>query len=286
MLSRWLALVLASIALVLSACTSSSPELSEETVGGEAVDEAVDSGPHDDVVPIISTGADDQRDLIRPDDPSAYVCLVDLGPGEGEFYDKAADRLIFDSKTHFFEARYSDGSTVEIRIHPDLLTEGDAVRQAERVAIPIGLLPTELRSGIERVGFLDGDSTAQADGGGEGIHIYEQNVTLRESTQRFEETIFHESVHTSLDDLYADSAAWQAAQTADGGYLTEYASEQPEREDLAETALYAWALQHYPDRISGADAAAWRTQVPNRLEFVASVLSAPGEAAVDSSVSC
>lgn len=101
------------------------------------------------------------------------------------------------------------------------------------------------------------------------------NVTRREETNRFEETLFHEAVHTSLDDTYAQDPAWLAAQADDDAFLTAYAESDSPREDLAETALYAYALLHHPDRISEADAAAWRELVPHRIDFISKVLSPP-----------
>ena len=244
-----------------------------------------ESRPTGGVVPIVSTGADELRDLIRPGDPSAAYCLVDLGVGPGEFYDATIDALVFPEMTYFFEARYDDGSIVEIRIHPDLVV-GDAAMQADRIAAPISLLPVELRRDIERVGFLGGDANAQADGGGEGIHVYEANVAIREGANRFEETIFHESVHTSLDDRFANDPEWLSAQVADGSFLTEYAAGNPATEDLAETALYAWALSHHPNRVSEADAAAWETLVPARIAAITEILSGPGDGYDASSPSC
>lgn len=242
--------------------------------------------PTGDVVPISSTGADELRDLLRPDDPASTYCLADIGVAPGEFYDKDTDQLLFPVQTHFFEARYDDGSMVEIRVHPDLVGEVTAAAQAERIAMPISLLPTELRQDISRVGFLDGESTAQGDGGGEGIHVYAGNVTVREGANRFEETMFHESVHTSLDDDYAASIEWLGAQEADGTFLTEYAASNPETEDLAETSLYAWALLHHPERVSEADAAAWRAAIPERIAVIDTILSAPGSGYTPISPTC
>lgn len=87
--------------------------------------------------------------------------------------------------------------------------------------------------------------------------------------------MFHEAVHTSLDDLHVSEPEWIEAQAADDAFLTSYAAQNPGREDLAETALYAWALQHHPDRISEADEAAWRELVPARLDYIESILSPP-----------
>ena len=111
-------------------------------------------------------------------------------------------------------------------------------------------------------------------------------MTKRENAGRFEETLFHESVHTSIDDEFANSPEWLSAQKADGAFLTEYAASNPETEDLAETALYAWALVHHRNRISEADADAWRTLVPERIAVVSTILSAPGAGYTPSEVTC
>lgn len=284
------------IALLLAACSSNPSTDDASTENGSAdrttlrpsaaAGTADIERPEGDVVPISSTGADELRDLLRPGDPAAAYCLADLGVGPGEFYRKDIDELVFPEQTFFFEARYDDGSVVEIRIHPDVVVDSNAPAQAERIAEPISLLPTELRRDIQRLGLLFGESTAQADGGGEGIHVYADNVAVREAANRFEETIFHESVHTSLDDTYAADPEWRAAQVADDGYLTEYAADYPDTEDLAETALYAWALIHHPERISEADETAWRSLVPARISFIDDVLSAPGEGYVPAEPSC
>ena len=271
--------------MVACSDTTTEDQTAVDLVATEGDAEA-EARPTGGMEPISSTGADELRDLVRPGDPAAAYCLADLGVGPGEFYNKDTDRLEFPADTYFFEARYDDGSTLEIRIHPDLVGPADAAAQAERIAQPISLLPVELRANIKRVGFLDGVSTAQGDGGGEGIHVYEQNVLVREGAGRFEETMFHESVHTSIDDIYAASAKWIAAQESDEAFLTEYAAEFPETEDLAETALYAWALLHHPDRISEADAAAWQELVPQRIAVIETILSAPGASYTPSEPSC
>jgi len=229
-----------------------------------------DPAPGDE--PIESTGADTRLDLIRRDDPSAFDCLVGLGLRDGEFYDKVTDALEFPPDTAFFEARFTDGTRVEIRVHPELGGPDEARTEAERIARALGRLPHVLRPGIERVGILGGDATAMADGGGEGIHLYRENVERRVAANRFEETLFHEAVHTTLDDVHARSPEWIAAQEADGGFLTAYARARPEREDLAETALYAYALLHHPERVPVDDTVRWKAQVPHRIALIAEII--------------
>jgi hypothetical protein len=82
-----------------------------------------------------------------------------------------------------------------------------------------------------------------------------------------EETIFHESVHASLDDRYRLSPEWKKAQQEDGGFLTEYGMRVPDREDLAETSLFAFALSHHPGRIPPVDSRDIKASIPQRLRF-------------------
>ena len=206
--------------LVLGALVAFTGACAQERTEGLPPD-VVASLPRDE--PIESTGADTRHDLIRRDDPSALDCLVELGRRDGEFYDKVTEALVFPPDTAFFDARFTDGARVEIRVHPELGGPDDARLEAERIASALGRLPSALRPGIERVGILGGDATAMADGGGEGIHLYRENVERRVAANRFEETLFHEAVHTTLDDVHARSPEWLAAQRADGRFLTAYA---------------------------------------------------------------
>ena len=98
----------------------------------------------------------------------------------------------------------------------------------------------------------DTDATAFSDRG--LIVVYAANATRRISTHDLEETIFHESVHATWDAAHADSAGWRAAQEADGGFVTDYARKNPDGEDLAESALFAYTLAHHPERIPEPDA--------------------------------
>ena len=111
-----------------------------------------------------------------------------------------------------------------------------------------------------------------ADGGGEGIHLYRESVERRVAANRFEETLFHEAVHTTLDDAHARSPGWLAAQRADGRFLTAHARAFPEREDLAETAPYAYALLRHPERVPPDDAARWKARVPHRIAVIAEIV--------------
>ncbi len=50
-----------------------------------------------------------------------------------------------------------------------------------------------------------------------------------------EELVIHESVHGSLDAIYLDATQWLQAQQSDIRFVTEYARDFPQSEDLAES---------------------------------------------------
>jgi hypothetical protein len=102
--------------------------------------------------------------------------------------------------------------------------------------------------------------------------LYSDNATKRIGTHDLEETVFHESVHAAWDNAHAKSAEWRDAQKKDGGYVTDYARKNPQGEDLAESALFAYTLLHHPDRIPKEEAAKIASLIPNRIAFVEKLL--------------
>ena len=79
---------------------------------------------------------------------------------------------------------------------------------------------------------------ARARGGGNNdllIHTGRTAQYIR--AKNLEETLFHEAVHTSIDGRYADSPEWKAAQAADSDFISSYARDNPDREDMAELSL-------------------------------------------------
>mgnify|MGYP001363285066 FL=1 len=73
-----------------------------------------------------------------------------------------------------------------------------------------------------------------------------------------------------------NSRAWRAAQKADPGFMTEYARDRFPREDMAETALFAWGILRHPGRIPPADTADIKAVVPNRIAFIGRILPVEG----------
>ena len=157
---------------------------------------------------------------------------------------------------------------------------------ARRFALPLGQLPTSLRAGIARLGVHGGDEAFHAGTG--GIVVYTGMADQRETYAHLEESLFHEAVHASWDDQHRLSDGWVAAQAADGGFLTDYAAERPDREDLAESALFAFAILHHPDRFPPVDTADTLQAIPHRIAYIAQLLppGAPLTLPLDTAPTC
>ena len=134
-----------------------------------------------------------------------------------------------------------------------------------RYVRPLGQLPAILRSGVQRFSVHMGNEAFHAGTG--QIVAYSGTASNRIGYHHLEETIFHKSVHASLDDQYRLSVEWTKAQQEDGVFLTEYGMQIPDREDLAETALFAFALSHHPGRIPPVDTRDIVNSIPHRLRF-------------------
>ena len=208
-------------------------------------------------------------DIIRADDPSSFVCLQPLGQDRRQIWDKRVDGEPWVA-AFLFQAQFADGTSIEIAINPEFSTTEAAQSEALRYVGPLGRLPTSLRRGIERFSVHAGDKGFHAGTG--QIVVYAGRADQRLTYDHLEESVFHESVHASWDADHRLAPDWTAAQKADGGFLTDYAAESPEREDLAETALFAFAILHHPDRLPPVDTADTKAAVPHRIAYIAALL--------------
>lgn len=206
-------------------------------------------------------------DFITAQDPTTFRCLEFKRKGYREMPDKSQDSLLI-QEAYIFVAYFDDGTQIDIAIDHEFKDQQSATREANRYVKRLGKLPTSLRRGVKRMVVHKGnkDTTAFSDHG--LIVVYSANASERISTHDLEETLFHESVHASWDKKYARSKLWTDAQAKDGKFITDYARKKPLREDLAESALFAYTLTHHPDRIPQEEADRIRKTIPARIQFV------------------
>ena len=205
-------------------------------------------------------------DFIRSDDPGVFTCMRYDGEVRAEMPDKRHDEL-FANGVFSYSAQFEDGTSVGIWVHPDVGSQDVARNLALQVAGPVGKLPTIMRSRLDHVVIHEGNVTAFAEDRGRFFVLYSENMAIRIRNHDLEETAFHEAIHATLDYPKLTSAEWKNAQRADGDFITRYAKSNPQKEDMAESALFAWTLLIHPGRLPKTVEQRVRSIMPKRLEF-------------------
>ena len=212
-------------------------------------------------------------DIIQEDDATSFIWLHYRGRATRQMWDKRVDNE-FNHSVFLFDAYFTDDIRFEINVNPEFETMERATRESFRYTKALGQLPTMLRRGIDRFGIHDGDETASAGAG--KIFVYRANAINRQGYQHLEETLFHESVHVSLDPYYMYNQNWRAAQEGDPGFVTRYGRDNYPREDMAESSLLAYGILRYPGRIPEKEEARIRAINPNRIAYFATLLPVEG----------
>ena len=204
------------------------------------------------------------RDIIRPDDWSAYQSLSYVGIAPRFVFDRRDDA--FSTKPmHIFNATYADGLPIEVQVNSNDFSIGPAETYAIRYAAQVGRLPTSLRADVAMLAIHAGGGSLPWGGGNNAILIH---VDIDLAILDFEEEIlFHEAAHATYGPDHDSAPAWQAAQAADPTFISDYAREHPTREDVAETLLMWYAVRYRSDRLDAATIAATEAAIPNRLAY-------------------
>ncbi|MCO4773979.1 MAG: hypothetical protein KDA24_28355 [Deltaproteobacteria bacterium] len=200
--------------------------------------------------------------ILTDADPTSYAGRTSLGIGTRTTFDRRADAWVT-TEVHLFEATVA-GASVEVRVNTefDLAT---AEAHADIYLPAIGRLPALLLSDLRTVTIHDG---LEPFGGGNEdllIHVLQGEDYMADGI--LEETLAHEAAHTSLDPHYRDAPDWLAAQDADGGYVSTYARDFPDREDLAESVVPYLAYRHRPDAYTADQLDDVAASMPNRMLF-------------------
>lgn len=211
--------------------------------------------------------ASNNLDFIFADDPGACWSIAELGGGRTEMYDPRRDTLFVEGALHF-NVTFPD-QQLRINVHPDVR---DPQQSATEAAASVSRLPTQMRKALRYVNILDGDGSAWEEGLGGFFTLYDGLIERRLAEHDLDETVFHESAHVALDPLLSNDADWYANQSADGEFITQYAADNPEKEDIAESALFAWTMRHHTSRLPADVEAAVRNIMPNRLEYLGNML--------------
>ncbi len=203
-------------------------------------------------------------DIITSSDPTAYLGIVSTGQGLRTMYDRRVSGWIT-VNAYLFAATYYEGFIVEVQVNPEFGSAALALAEAEKYAEVIGRLPTALRMDVETVWIHMG---TELFGGGNNnllIHVGQADRYIADGI--LEETFAHEAAHTSLDADHASAPGWLAAQSADGTFISTYAEDFPESEDIAESIVPYIAVRYRSDRVSESLRDVILQTMPNRIDY-------------------
>ena len=203
-------------------------------------------------------------DIITEEDISTFIEAPYTGQGVRTMYDRRVNDWITVT-AYLFDATFNDGLTSEIQVNPEFGSSDSAFIEAEKYGIEIGRLPTVLRDDVETVWIHRG--TNPFGGGNNNILIHIGQALNYINDGILEETLVHEAAHTSLDANHAASSGWLTAQTIDGEFISTYAQDYPDREDIAESFLPYLAIRYRADRIDQSTFEIITQTIPNRIQY-------------------
>lgn len=209
-------------------------------------------------------------DVLTPASPSDLVSVTYEGSSNKRTFDRRVNAWI-NQDSHVFEARFECGrERVSVVVNSELSREESEI-QAIRFSRIVGQLPFGSRQAIHEIWIHSGNEAAG--GGNNSILIHTEYA---DKNQPFlEEVILHESAHTSLDWTFGGAVhreKWNAAANADRRFISQYAADYPDREDVAESygafVLHEMAgtnpvLRGEAERIASA--------IPNRINYFRSL---------------
>lgn len=204
-------------------------------------------------------------DIITENDPTTLTGLTAAGRGSRSMFDRRANAFIT-VNAYLFNATFSGSSSaVEVQVNPEFGSVDAARAEAERYAPVIGRLPSVSRKDLKTVWIHKG--LQPFGGGNNNLLIHTEQGESYAADGILEETFVHESAHTSLDAQHANSAGWRSAQATDPEFISTYAQDFPDREDVAESFLPWLALRYARDRITDDLAEKIGAAIPNRIAY-------------------
>lgn len=201
-------------------------------------------------------------DLIKEDDPNAFQELKFLERTERAMFDRRVNRHQT-SPVFLFEATFRDLDSIEVAVNREFETVEEATEQARRYTEAFGRLPAFLRTEIKALHIQAGTKPF---GGGSRVLIHTGQGERYSKDNILEETLAHEAAH-ALDRKHARNSDWQAAQKKDGNFISTYARDNPQREDIAESVVPFIAVRYRSDRVSEEQLKVIQRIMPARIAY-------------------
>ena len=206
------------------------------------------------------------NNILNSSDNSTFISLESIPDNPRTMFDRRNNGSWITITPFLFEAKFSDGTQIEVQVNNEFENKTNAEKVALRYLEAIGRLPELFRKDVETVWIHKGNE--DFGGGNNNILIHHDRGLEREKYGLLEEVFLHEGAHTSLDSDHSSSNGWIEAQIADNGnFISDYAEEYPQREDVAETFPLCFALKYKRDRLDNGIIQKIEKAIPNRLKY-------------------
>ena len=206
------------------------------------------------------------NNILNSSDNSTFISIESIPDNSRTMFDRRNNGSWITITPFLFEAKFSDGTQIEVQVNNEFENKTYAEKVALTYLEAIGRLPELFRKDVETVWIHKGNESFG--GGNNNILIHHDRGLEREKYGLLEEIFLHEAAHTSLDSDHSLSNGWINAQKADNGnFISDYAKEYPQREDVAETFPLCFALKYKSDRLDNGIIQRIEKAIPNRIKY-------------------
>ena len=214
-------------------------------------------------------------DIIKKNDPSIFKDVVFIEKkklldfDKRTFINKNYNWEKIDFSVFVYKASFENTDDILIKVNDEFKDLKKAEKQAIKFGKIFGQMPAFLRKKVKYLIIHKGNPSWA---GGNGYAIIHTNTFIKENKKYIEESMFHELVHVSLDWHWGTKSIeedmWLNAISTDKYYVSDYAWQYPNREDLAETVLWWYASRCKEDRISKKNYEKVNKFLSNRFKYL------------------
>ena len=215
-------------------------------------------------------------DIINKKDPTSFQKLtLEEKRKKISFWDRRTATSDSFTKSDFnayiFKATYEKSHDIFIRVNSEFKSIKKAEKEALKYAKAYGQLPNFIKKNIRTITIHKGNQ--DMGGGNKDILIHTGYPPLKGQKQEFLEELF---VHEGAHNLYTSwggsidtniGSEWRVAQKADKNFISKYAKDNPDREDVPETVLWWIAVRYKAHKISKSNYNKVLEAIPNRLKY-------------------
>ena len=179
-----------------------------------------------------------------------------------------------DKNNWIFKVSYSDGLSTHINVSRKYKNKSTANKEANKLVKALGQLPVVLRRSLKHVYIIAGKGRAHALAEKQSFYIHQNEIKDRLKRGELEELFFHETTHVSLDPYIKNrpgwldgSKDWIRAQKKDNAFISVYAKDNHDREDIAESFALYLTYRYKRNRLSKSEQDNIRKTMSARMAY-------------------